>query len=380
MSAVPAFDYKSIINTYLKLQDQANAANEQRYQDILGTIGAERTNQGTYYDQVANLLEQTGQVDRTRIGQNLQKDLASSEQDLISRGLGNTTIRQGARNDLQDRSELAQQALSEQIANQQATLTQNRAQTDERMTNLLTNVMQARSDTGPNLDTFAQLMMQAAAGQGATDAANKKITNTRVNTAALNAPILSPSQQLAGGSGGGGSGGGTGAGFGSSGGGGGSGGYASGVQSVGAGQVAKGSNVNIVGGSQGVTTTSGGTGGGGGSSGAFDAAFQGQPVYGDAPGGMMGTYDNGQIANQSLLDAEGNLQASRAVPGGSTSGGGDTVEITISNAYAAHRSGPVETRTIKVPSSAMLNGRIRADGAYEAIYKKVMPWGFSQVK
>ncbi|MCC7407394.1 MAG: hypothetical protein IT442_04940 [Phycisphaeraceae bacterium] len=390
------FNYQAILDTYKKLQDAANAANETRYQDILKTISTTRDTVGGYYDQVGSLIANIGQTDRDRILQNETKNLASTEQDLISRGLGNTTIRVGARKDVQNQAEQQQQALSESLAQQQASNVVNRANFEERIGSLLTNVQQARTDQGPDLNTMAQLLTQLGAGQGAQAAADKKIVNTRVNTASFNAPIQSPSQQLAGGSGGGGGGlGSSTGGFGSGGGGGGG----TAAQVIGAGQKAPGSTINIIGnkgsvptgGSAGSGSTAGmvggGTTGGGGASGggavsgdAFDRLFQGQPVYGDAPGGNMGTYaGQGQIANQSLLDAQGNLQAGRAVADDAGSGGGTTT-ITISNKNSAdRRGGPVETRQIQVPNSLILNGRVRADGKYEAQYLKVMPWGFSQV-
>ena len=61
------FDYKSIISTYTNLFNQANAANEGRYQDILTRHAAQTEQVGSTFDSMTSLLENLGTAERERI-------------------------------------------------------------------------------------------------------------------------------------------------------------------------------------------------------------------------------------------------------------------------------------------------------------------------
>ena len=115
-----------ILKKLQKQQNKANKANESRYQGIL--------------DQYSNL----GQAGMTRIGQQEQQALASGTQDLASRGLGNTTIRGSMARGVASDAELARQQLGESVATQKA------------------GVMERRTDAGPDLSLYSNLMMNAA--------------------------------------------------------------------------------------------------------------------------------------------------------------------------------------------------------------------------
>lgn len=382
-----AFNYQAILDTYKALLNKANEANETRYQAILANINSTADKVGSTYDTIGELISTIGTSDRLRIQQTKEQDLASSEQDLISRGLGNTTIRGSAQQDIGTRAEQANQALSEQIAGQQANLLGQRANFEERIGQLLTQTMENRTDQGPDLGLMAQLMAQAGAGAGAADAQNQKITNTRVNSAALNAPMWGqPGSGAGGGGSGGGGGGGSLGGFGGLGGGGGSGGGGSTSAFVIRGSGSSAPNTGASGGSSGgggAATVTGGSGqstvlGSAGQAGSnFDNLFVGQQVYGDAPNGVMGTYaGGGQMTDQSMLDFQGNLQSGRVndATGGKgqgSSGGGKT--ITIKNTYK-----PYDTKTISVPAAALGNGPGGLKN--EATYAALVPWGYQIVK
>jgi len=70
---------KDILGRQDEAQKVADEANEARYQDILSLIGG------------------LGATGRERISRSMERNLAQSEQDLTSRGLGNTTIRSSVR-------------------------------------------------------------------------------------------------------------------------------------------------------------------------------------------------------------------------------------------------------------------------------------------
>jgi len=128
----PQFNQEDILKQIQKKQRKANAANEARYQGIL--------------DQYSNL----GQAGMARIGQAEQQALASGTQDLASRGLGNTTIRGSMSRGVASDAELARQQLGESVATQKA------------------GVMERRTDEGPDMGLYTNLLMQASQGQQAT--------------------------------------------------------------------------------------------------------------------------------------------------------------------------------------------------------------------
>jgi hypothetical protein len=115
-----------IVKQLQAAQDKANKANESRYQDILGLYG--------------NL----GQAGLARIGQQETQAQAKGTQDLISRGLGNTTITSAISRGIASDAELARQQLQESVAMQKA------------------GVMERRTDQGPDLGLYASLLQQAA--------------------------------------------------------------------------------------------------------------------------------------------------------------------------------------------------------------------------
>lgn len=118
-----------IIKQLQQAQTQANTANEQRYQDIL------------------KQYEGMGAAGMARIGQAEQQQQARGTQDLISRGLGNTTITSAVSRGVASDAEMARQQLQENVAQQRA------------------GVMERRTDQGPDLSMYANLISQAAQGQ-----------------------------------------------------------------------------------------------------------------------------------------------------------------------------------------------------------------------
>jgi len=126
MSSLYGGEYADVFKKLQKSWKAANTANETRYQGIL--------------DQYSNL----GQAGMTRIGQQEQQAMASGTQDLASRGLGNTTIRGSMARGVASDAELARQQLGESVATQKA------------------GVMERRTDEGPDLAMFSNLLQNAA--------------------------------------------------------------------------------------------------------------------------------------------------------------------------------------------------------------------------
>lgn len=139
-------DYQKILDTYKQLQDAANQANEARYQQIIGP--------GGIYDRVADLIATVGQGQQERIDMGAARAGADVNQSMISRGLGNTTIRNAAQRGVQDDANRASRELAESVASQQAGVELGRA-----------GVMERRTDQGPDAGLIAQLMMSMGQAQ-----------------------------------------------------------------------------------------------------------------------------------------------------------------------------------------------------------------------
>ncbi len=121
--------FRDIIRQMQAAQEKANLMNEQRYQQILGQY------------------ENLGQAGRTRIEQQTQQRQAEATQNLTSRGLGNTTITSAVERGISSDAELQRQQLEETVAMQKA------------------GVMERRTDTGPDLGMFANLLQSAGQQQ-----------------------------------------------------------------------------------------------------------------------------------------------------------------------------------------------------------------------
>jgi hypothetical protein len=140
MSSVPAINLtglfpgaspglQDILKQLQQAQTSANAANEQRYQDILG------------------LYSNLGKTGTAQIQENEAQQQAKATQDLTSRGLGNSTVTSSVSRGIANDAQFAQQALQEQIAGQKA------------------GVMERRTDQGPNMSMYANLLQQASQKQ-----------------------------------------------------------------------------------------------------------------------------------------------------------------------------------------------------------------------
>ena len=158
-------DYDLILKQIQAQQDKANQANLQRYQELLGsidTLGQQVGSEGTF-GQITSLLNTVGESARTRIGQQAQQAQASSEQDLISRGLGQTSVRESVKGGIRGQEEQAYQSAAEGVAQQRASALSGLAQTQMGIGQMKASAIEGRYDTGPDLSMYASLMQAANA-------------------------------------------------------------------------------------------------------------------------------------------------------------------------------------------------------------------------
>jgi hypothetical protein len=102
---------QNLIKSFTSSSDAARKASMEQYQKLLaGVAGTSNT--------VNSLLGQLGKTGETRIAQNQSRQLGQTEQDMTSRGLGNTTLRNSAMRGVNSDAEMARQSLAESLAGQ----------------------------------------------------------------------------------------------------------------------------------------------------------------------------------------------------------------------------------------------------------------------
>lgn len=126
----PQSGIQDIFKQLQAAQDRANQLNEQRYKEILAQY------------------EHLGEAGRTRIQKQTEQQQAAATQSLIGRGLGSTTITSAVSRGIASDAELQRQQLEESVSMQKA------------------GVMERRTDVGPDLSMYANLLQSASRGGG----------------------------------------------------------------------------------------------------------------------------------------------------------------------------------------------------------------------
>jgi hypothetical protein len=167
-------------------QDAANKANEKRYKKILsmyeglGTTGRASQEEARkisekQYQELLGTFSTLGQAGRTRIQQQTAQQQAASTQSLTSRGLGSTTISGAMSRGIAGEGELQRQQLEEGITQQKAGVMgqrqavtaeeqRSREQFEQWLASSKAGVMERKTEAGPDLSMYAQLMQSASRG------------------------------------------------------------------------------------------------------------------------------------------------------------------------------------------------------------------------
>jgi hypothetical protein len=152
---------EDLIAQLTQMQGQANKAGKARYQQLLQQIAQLQQGilgEGGTLAQAEERMAGFGEAGRARLDQDLIRQMAEAEQGLISRGLGNTTVRTSARRGVAEDIERARQALDERVAAQQAGLLERRAGMQADLGRLEADAILSRQDEGPNMGTYLNLI------------------------------------------------------------------------------------------------------------------------------------------------------------------------------------------------------------------------------
>lgn len=157
-----AVDISAIMKQLTDAQTQANTANEARYSQGLSTL---QTGLGTargLFSQARSALQNVGQSAASDINLGAKRSLASGKQNLISAGLGNTTITGSLQRGVEADRRRAMTQSEESLAQLQSGLATQEAGAELGAAGSLASFMASRNDVGPDLGLYANLLQQAS--------------------------------------------------------------------------------------------------------------------------------------------------------------------------------------------------------------------------
>ncbi len=158
-----AVNIADIIKQLQKAQSKANKANIARYEAGLKELGGGRETLRSLYSQAGDLSSVIGRQATQDISRGAQRGQAMGMQQLISSGLGNTTITGAMMRGVEEDRRRAMQGVEEQKAQQQMGLMTQQAGQEFGMSGTIADFIGARSDVGPDMGQYGNLIQQAAA-------------------------------------------------------------------------------------------------------------------------------------------------------------------------------------------------------------------------
>jgi hypothetical protein len=133
-------------------QTQANAVNQAQYKQLLASVAnTQKGVQGLFGD-----LDKSG---RQQINLQEAQQKGQTEQDLVSRGLGNTTIRSNMLNGVANNAQMQRQNLASLVAGQKLGATMQLGQ-------MQGDAILSRMNQGPDLSTYLGLIQSLTANSG----------------------------------------------------------------------------------------------------------------------------------------------------------------------------------------------------------------------
>lgn len=167
---------------------RANAANEQRYQQSLATLQTARQRMTSLFASARGLLATSGRQAGMDIDVGARRLQAQTTQQLMTSGLGGTTVRGAMARGIETDRTAAQARLAEGVGAQQAGLLTQQAGAEMGGAQALTGLMGQKQDIGPDFGRYASLTQAAArAGGGGYTPADWSSLRGESGTAGLQA-------------------------------------------------------------------------------------------------------------------------------------------------------------------------------------------------
>lgn len=194
------FDLQALLKQLEEQQAAVNQSGLERYQNLLSSVAGTKESVMGSFGQAQGLAAGMGTTGQAQIAADRTRQMGASEQGLVSRGLGNTTIRAAARRGINSDAERASQDLRERVTGQQAGLLTQQAGAQADMGRLESSAILSRQDIGPPMDLYASLI-QSLAARGGLQAGAKPKTHNFIGAAPPRTPqfasgpsISSPAQ------------------------------------------------------------------------------------------------------------------------------------------------------------------------------------------
>lgn len=139
-------------------ETQAREAGEEQYQNLLESITGLKSQVGGTFGRAEQMLGQVGEAQRRRVQAAGKQASAASRQDLISRGLGNTTVVDAVQRGINTDTQRAMQELSGQEAAQALGLLTQRAGSERQLGALEADAILSRQIESPRTSEYLSLI------------------------------------------------------------------------------------------------------------------------------------------------------------------------------------------------------------------------------
>lgn len=153
-----------IIKQLQKQQDKANKANLERYGQGLGELTGTRGTMRGLYDQAGEGLGLVGRQATQDIDRGALRSMATGRQQLISSGLGNTTIQGNLLRAVEEDRRRAMQGVEEQQGVARMGLSERRAGMEGGAGGSIASFIANRNDIAPDLGAWGSLIQAGQAG------------------------------------------------------------------------------------------------------------------------------------------------------------------------------------------------------------------------
>lgn len=163
------YDIQSLLKNLQGSFDKSNAAGQEQYQNLLSAVGGTGDKVSGLYKQAGDMTANFGNTARQEIDTGRVQQLGTSEQDLMSRGLGNTTIRSSVRRGINSDAQRNRASVDEMVNRQRAGLMTQQAGAEMGMGQMLGDAILSKQNIGPEAGMYAQLiesLTRAGGSQG----------------------------------------------------------------------------------------------------------------------------------------------------------------------------------------------------------------------
>lgn len=196
-------DVSSLIASLKKTNDSANADSLAQYNNLLNSVAATKKSiigKGGQFSQAANLLTKQGETAKADTQDAINNNLGQITQDMMNRGLGNTTIRQSVLAGAKMKGQRELNNIDEQTAAARAALLERQANMTAQLGNLEADSILSRQNDSSSMQQYMDLIARLSAAQaGGQSRGPQKITSTMGSINAVNTPVQFNNAYAAGG-------------------------------------------------------------------------------------------------------------------------------------------------------------------------------------